>query len=116
MFNEDARVASKRWITLTSRDRGKPAEERAPCAACPTNADAYIARLIAKGTKVAICEQMEDPALAKGHRGAGHHPGHHPGHSHRLLHAGRRAATTTICAIYEGLRLGLGPASRHLHR
>lgn len=68
MFNEDARLASKELdLTLTSRDRGKPAEERTPMCGVPYHsADAYIARLIAKGYKVAICEQMEDPALAKG--------------------------------------------------
>ena len=68
MFNEDAQVASKELdLTLTSRDRGKPAEERTPMCGVPYHsADAYIARLIAKGYKVAICEQMEDPALAKG--------------------------------------------------
>ena len=68
MFNEDAKVASKELeLTLTSRDRGKPAEERTPMCGVPYHsADAYIARLIAKGYKVAICEQMEDPAQAKG--------------------------------------------------
>ena len=68
MFNEDAKLVSKELeLTLTSRDRGKPAEERTPMCGVPYHsADAYIARLIAKGYKVAICEQMEDPALAKG--------------------------------------------------
>jgi len=68
MFNEDAHLASRELdLTLTSRDRGKPAEERTPMCGVPYHsADAYIARLIAKGYKVAICEQMEDPALAKG--------------------------------------------------
>lgn len=68
MFQEDARVASRELdLTLTSRDRSKPPEERTPMCGVPYHsADAYIARLIAKGYKVAICEQMEDPALAKG--------------------------------------------------
>ena len=68
MFNEDAKLVSKELeLTLTSRDRGKPAEERTPMCGVPYHsADAYIARLIAKGYKVAICEQMEDPAAAKG--------------------------------------------------
>ncbi|HJG86112.1 DNA mismatch repair protein MutS [Pseudoflavonifractor capillosus] len=68
MFNEDAKVASRELeLTLTSRDRSKPAEERTPMCGVPYHsADAYIARLIAKGYKVAICEQMEDPATAKG--------------------------------------------------
>ena len=54
-------------LTLTTRDRNAGDRSARPCAACPTTAaEAYIARLIAKGYKVAICEQMEDPALAKG--------------------------------------------------
>ena len=71
MFDEDARLASKELdLTLTSRDHGKhakPAEEQIPMCGIPYHAsEAYIARLIAKGYKVAICEQMEDPAAAKG--------------------------------------------------
>lgn len=68
MFNEDAKLVSKELeLTLTSRDRSKPADERTPMCGVPYHsADAYIARLIARGYKVAICEQMEDPALAKG--------------------------------------------------
>ena len=71
MFAEDARLASRELdLTLTSRDRGKrakPEEEQVPMCGIPYHAsESYIARLIAKGYKVAICEQMEDPALAKG--------------------------------------------------
>ena len=68
MFNEDAKVASRELeLTLTSRDRGLPAEERTPMCGVPYHAaEADISRLIAKGYKVAICEQMEDPATAKG--------------------------------------------------
>ena len=68
MFNEDAKLVSKELeLTLTSRDRSKPEGERTPMCGVPYHsADAYIARLIAKGYKVAICEQMEDPATAKG--------------------------------------------------
>ena len=71
MFADDAKLASKELdLTLTSRDHGKhekPEDERVPMCGIPYHAsDAYIARLIAKGYKVAICEQMEDPALAKG--------------------------------------------------
>ncbi len=68
MFNEDAKVASKELeLTLTSRDRSRPPEERTPMCGVPYHAaEAYISRLIAKGYKVAICEQMEDPAQAKG--------------------------------------------------
>ena len=68
MFHEDAKVVSKELdLTLTTRDRNKPPEERTPMCGVPYHSSAsYIARLIAKGYKVAICEQTEDPALAKG--------------------------------------------------
>ena len=68
MFQEDAKLVSAELdLTLTTRDRNKPAEERTPMCGVPYHsADAYIARLIAKGYKIAICEQMEDPAAAKG--------------------------------------------------
>ena len=66
MFFEDAQIASKDLdLTLTGRDCGE--EQRAPMCGVPFHScDGYIARLIAKGHKVAICEQTEDPALAKG--------------------------------------------------
>ena len=68
MFNEDAKVGSRELeLTLTTRDRNKPEDQRTPMCGVPYHsAESYIARLIAKGYKVAICEQMEDPALAKG--------------------------------------------------
>lgn len=69
MFDEDARTASRELdLTLTTRDRSRECEgERVPMCGVPYHSsEAYIARLIAKGYKVAICEQMEDPALAKG--------------------------------------------------
>ena len=70
MFADDARLASKELdLTLTSRDKDptKAPEDRVPMCGIPYHAsEAYIARLIAKGYKVAICEQMEDPALTKG--------------------------------------------------
>ena len=68
MFDDDARLAAKELdLTLTTRDRNKPKEEQTPMCGVPHHSvDAYIARLVAKGYKVAICEQMEDPALAKG--------------------------------------------------
>jgi DNA mismatch repair protein MutS len=69
MFGEDARTASKELdLTLTTRDRAKEnPEERTPMCGVPYHSsEAYIARLLAKGYKVAICEQTEDPALAKG--------------------------------------------------
>ena len=68
MFNEDAEVASRELdLTLTTRDRGKAKEDQTPMCGVPYHSsEGYIARLIAKGYKVAICEQTEDPAAAKG--------------------------------------------------
>ena len=69
MFDEDAKTASRELdLTLTTRDRNvEDPEERTPMCGVPYHsAEAYIGRLIQKGYKVAICEQMEDPALAKG--------------------------------------------------
>ena len=69
MFDEDAKVASRELdLALTTRDRAvENPEERTPMCGIPYHsAESYIARLIAKGYKVAICEQTEDPALAKG--------------------------------------------------
>ena len=68
MFDEDAKVAARELdLTLTTRDRNKPKEEQTPMCGVPYHSvDAYIARLVAKGYKVAICEQMEDPSQAKG--------------------------------------------------
>ncbi len=68
MFDEDARLASKELdLTLTTRDRGKPKEEQTPMCGVPYHSvDSYIARLVQKGYKVAICEQMQDPATTKG--------------------------------------------------
>lgn len=66
MFFDDAKLASKELeLTLTGRDCGQ--KERAPMCGVPYHScEGYIARLISKGYKVAICEQMEDPATAKG--------------------------------------------------
>ncbi|NMB96390.1 MAG: DNA mismatch repair protein MutS, partial [Clostridiaceae bacterium] len=66
MFFEDAEIVSRELeITLTGRDCGL--EERAPMCGVPFHSvNPYISKLINKGYKVAICEQMEDPALAKG--------------------------------------------------
>lgn len=68
MFDEDAKLAARELdLTLTTRDRGKPKEEQTPMCGVPFHSvDSYIARLVQKGYKVAICEQMEDPATAKG--------------------------------------------------
>ncbi len=66
MFFEDAKIASKELeLTLTGRDCGQ--EERAPMCGVPFHScEGYIARLVSKGYKVAICEQTEDPSAAKG--------------------------------------------------
>ena len=68
MFDDDARLAARELdLALTTRDRGKPAEEQTPMCGVPYHScEAYIGRLIAKGYKVAICEQLEDPAAATG--------------------------------------------------
>lgn len=66
MFFEDAEIASKELeLVLTGRDCGL--ENRAPMCGIPYHAaNSYISRLINKGYKVAICEQLEDPSQAKG--------------------------------------------------
>ncbi len=66
MFFEDALTASKELeITLTGKNCGL--EERAPMCGIPYHAvDSYLNRLVSKGYKVAICEQVEDPKTAKG--------------------------------------------------
>ena len=66
MFFDDAKTASRELeITLTGRDCGQ--EERAPMCGVPFHAaESYIARLIEKGYKVAICEQLEDAKETKG--------------------------------------------------
>jgi DNA mismatch repair protein MutS len=65
MFYDDARIASKvLGLALTSRTKGEGA---VPMAGVPYHAvDSYLAKMIRAGYRVAICEQMEDPALAKG--------------------------------------------------
>ena len=66
MFGEDAVLGSKVLeITLTSREKGK--KERIPLCGVPWHAlDTYLPILVSKGYKVAICEQLQDPKLAKG--------------------------------------------------
>ena len=66
MFFADAELASEELdLTLTGRDCGQ--EKRAPMCGVPFHScESYIARLVSKGYKVAICEQVEDPATAKG--------------------------------------------------
>lgn len=66
LFFEDAKTASRELeLTLTGKDCGL--EERAPMCGVPFHSvNVYLEKLIERGYKVAICEQMEDPALAKG--------------------------------------------------
>ena len=66
MFFDDAKIAAKELeLVLTSRNCGDG--QKAPMAGIPYHAaDSYISRLIKKGFKVAICEQLEDPKEAKG--------------------------------------------------
>ena len=70
MFGDDAKTASREldlMLTTRDKDKTKSFEEKVPMCGIPYHAsDAYIARLISKGYKVAICEQTEDPAQAKG--------------------------------------------------
>ncbi len=66
MFDEDAEIVARELeIALTRRDFGRG--EKSPMAGIPHHAaDGYIARLVSKGYRVAVCEQMSDPALSKG--------------------------------------------------
>lgn len=66
LFFDDAKTASRELeLTLTGKDCGL--EERAPMCGVPYHSvNTYIEKLVSRGYKVAICEQMEDPALAKG--------------------------------------------------
>src|SRR5215472_10670153 len=66
MFDDDAEIAARELeIALTRRDFGRG--EKAPMAGIPHHAaDGYISRLVSKGYRVAVCEQVSDPALAKG--------------------------------------------------
>jgi len=66
MFEDDAKLAARELgLTLTSRNNGGAAE--VPLAGVPVKAATeYLRRLVAKGHRVAICEQIEDPKLAKG--------------------------------------------------
>ena len=66
MFYDDAKlVSSELDLTLTGKDCGQ--NERAPMCGIPYHScDSYIARLVSKGYKVAMCDQVENPAQAKG--------------------------------------------------
>ncbi len=66
MFFQDAEIAS-RELELTLTSRNKNAQEKVPLCGVPYHAaSSYIARLVARGYKVAICEQVEDPRFARG--------------------------------------------------
>ena len=66
MFFDDAQVAG-RELQLVVTGKGCGQEERAPMCGVPYHAAmTYISKLVSKGYKVAVCEQLEDPALAKG--------------------------------------------------
>ncbi len=62
MFEEDAKTASKLLdLTLTTRDRNKPPEEQTPMCGVPFHAaQSYISRLLARGYKIAICDQLDN--------------------------------------------------------
>ncbi len=68
MFFEDAKIASRELnLALTTRDRNKEKEDQTPMCGVPYHPwEGYMARLVFQGYKVAICEQMEDPATVKG--------------------------------------------------
>jgi len=65
LFHEDAKTAAKALgLTLTSRDKG---ENPVPMAGFPYHQlEGYLAKLVRQGFRVAVCEQVEDPAMAKG--------------------------------------------------
>ena len=68
MFNEDAKLAARELdLVLTTRDRGKSAEEQTPMCGIPYHAlNTYLAKLIRAGMTAALCDQVENPKLAKG--------------------------------------------------
>ena len=83
LFFEDALVASRELeIVLTGRDCGLP--QRAPMCGVPFHAlQGYLDKLVKKGYKVAICEQLSDPAAVQGPRGSRRNPRRDAGHRHR---------------------------------
>ena len=88
MFFDDAKLVSRELeLTLTGRDCGQG--ERAPMCGVPYHsAEGYIAKLVQKGYKIAICEQMEDPKKAKRSCQARDHPTRDTGYGRGSLHAG----------------------------
>ena len=69
MFDEDAQTAADELdLMLTTRDRNKPPEEQTPMCGVPYHAaNSYIKKLIDHGHKVAVCDQLEDPAHSMSH-------------------------------------------------
>ena len=99
MFFDDAKIASRELdLTLTGRDCGL--EERAPMCGVPFHSyETYLARLVQKGYKVAICEQMEDPATAKGLVKRGIIRGETPGTvlENSMLDEGKNNYLASVC-------------------
>ena len=110
MFFEDAKTVSRELeLTLTGKSCGQ--EERAPMCGIPYHAaDSYINRLVTRGYKVAICEQLEDPKLAKGLVKRDVIRIVTPGTNidNQALDEGRN--NYIMCAIYSGGRFGLAIA------
>ena len=106
LFDEDARVASRELdLTLTTRDRTKPPEEQMPMCGVPYHsADSYISRLIKRGFKVAVCEQQEDPATAKGLVKRGVIRVITPGTvtDETMLESGRANYLAAVCVLRDG--------------
>ena len=71
--------------------QGEESEQTPMCGVPFHSAESYIARLVAKGYKVAICEQTEDPATGQGPGEPGYYPRRHPRRGDGELHAGRAA-------------------------
>ena len=122
-FDDAAKAAAALDIALTKR--GKHLGEDIPMCGVPVHAaEAYLEKLIRKGFRVAVCEQMEDPELARkrGSKGpvqARGHPPRHPRHAHRGLaprfpHAQRARRHRPVGRI-AGARLG-GHLDRRLWR
>ena len=99
MFFDDALTASKELeITLTGKNCGL--EERAPMCGIPYHAvDSYLNRLVSKGYKVAICEQVEDPKTGKRTCKTGSYPcsntWNQPGYSGHWM----KQRTITLCVL-----------------
>ena len=95
MFFEDAKTVSRELeLTLTGKDCGL--EERAPMCGVPYHAvEGYLSRLVQKGYKVAIAEQMEDPKTGKGPCEAGGNPGGDAGNPDKFTGSGGDQRTIT---------------------